>query len=80
MLLISLELAAKRLILLLMYLQKKRTFLEKATCVHSNLYLFGPCKPEMAELLFPWCESFSSSCFWFADLVLVDTTTASTDC
>ncbi len=33
---------------------EKESLLEKATCIHKNLYLFGPCvKPEMAELLFP---------------------------
>ncbi len=39
--------------------QQQESLLEKATCVHRNLYLFGPCvKPEMAELLFPCVSHF----------------------
>lgn len=60
---------------------EKESLLEKATCVHKNLYLFGPCvKPEMAELLFPCVSHFLQAVSGLVDLVLVDTTTASTDC
>ena len=60
---------------------EKESLLEKATCIHKNLYLFGPCvKPEMAELLFPCVSHFLQAVSGLVDLVLVDTTTASTDC
>ena len=55
--------------------------LSRATCVRKNFYLFGPCvKPEMAEILFPCVANFLHALSGFVDLVLVDTTSASTDC
>lgn len=60
---------------------EKENLLDRATCIHKDLYLFGPCvKPEMAELLFPCVSNFLQAVASLVDIVLVDTTTASTDC